>query len=339
MFWYGNTVKYVLNCPCYNGILEINGRKFNILPKVVSDAVYNKAQMYLARNTRNKGNLRGRTNNIFGQITRCKHCGGRVKAVIAGKHSYMYCCTQALLKGCKHKNKMLNAKYVELGFFRKFIGIRSSSLLKGDNREVALKEQIEGCKAKLDTLEKAIGNLYDLVEQGDKEAEKRINERRVQKANAEAEIKVLQAKLVEAGQVDDQYKTITHLLSGVARFDNGKVSNRAEVLSKVYEAPQPLSIMEVLKDTETRKKMSLIIPTLFSKLVFDCLKNEIEVFDKADKMIGVYSPRDIQDKLKEAKNTKTPKYKLEFDNSGIMEDKIISIVESSRTIREAAMVK
>jgi len=295
--WYGNTVKYILICECYCGVLSINGNKFNILPKVVSNSVFDKAQMLMARNTTRKGNLTGRTNNIFGSITHCKHCGARVKANRAGKHSYMYCCTNALLKACKHKNTMLNARYVESGFFDTFFGSKASSILRNDNRNIALKEQIEVCKAKLDRLNKAIDNLYDMAEQGDEIAKKRIDERKNERFTVENEMTVLKGQIVEDNQYDENIMSLKGLIDGKLitwkGIETKPLKLKATALGKklglsditIYKTP----IEKALADNAARKKMSLILPSIISRVEFDCPNASVEAFNKDGKSMGTYS--------------------------------------------------
>ncbi|MDR3458299.1 MAG: recombinase family protein [Verrucomicrobiae bacterium] len=286
--WHGNTVKYILTCPCYNKVLEINGERYNILDEVVSDEVFAKTQMLLARNKTNKGKLNGRTNNIFGQVVFCKHCGGRIKSAKAGKYSYMYCCKNSLEGGCKNKdggtnkNVMLNARYVEYGFFKLVFGDRAHGLMRGDDRNLMLKEQIEGLKSQIADLDSRIENLWDDKERGDKEASRRIAIRRAEKDNAENQIRILKAQLTEDGQFDSNVNVIYNMVT----------------LEDIWFSKKKMvPIFDILNDDEKRKRISMIMPTLFSKITFDCAANKVEVFNKDGSLKVSFSPKAFEKEL------------------------------------------
>jgi DNA invertase Pin-like site-specific DNA recombinase len=300
--WYGNNVKVILTNDCYNGILNLNGHKFDILPKIVSDEVWQKTQMLVVRNRGKRGKFSGRANNLFEGISFCKNCGGRIKNAVTNRKYkyYSYCCKPSTFGGCKddngilHRNVMLNARQVEYGFFKTFFGKGAHSLVKDGNRNIELKEQIEVCKAKLEALGKAIGNLYDLVEQGDKEATRRIAQRQTDKDKVQDEIKILQAQLTEDGEFESQVATIYNMVT----MEDIWVSKK-----------QLVPINDIIANNDNRKKITMILPTLLSKITFDCPSNCIEVFRKDGKSLGSYCLRDFKDEIKNSfatKNNSTP---------------------------------
>ena len=288
--WYGNNVKVILTNDCYNGVLNLNGNKYNILPKIVTDEVWQKTQMLVVRNRGKKGKFTGRANNLFEGISFCKNCGGRIKNAVTNRKYkyYSYCCKPSTFGGCKddsgilHKNVMLNARQVEYGFFKTYFGKGAHGLVKDSNRNIDLKERIEGCKAKLEALGKAIGNLYDLVEQGDKEAARRIAQRQTDKDKVQAEIILLQAQLTEDGEFESQVATIYNMVT----MEDIWVSKK-----------QLVPISDIVADNDNRKKITMILPTLLSKITFDCPKNRIEAFDKEGMSLGSYSPRDFKEEI------------------------------------------
>ncbi len=174
---------------------------------------------------------------------------------------------------------MLNADKVEYGFIKLMFDC-GHNLLRKENHNLALMEQIEGCKAKIERLNTAIENLYNLVEQGDKEAANRISKRKDELLTTQNELAVLNGKLVEDSLVDTQFKMLKDLLKDV------KIENKAQFLKQYgHFKPAP----DLSDGTKNRKQISMILPTLFSKVEFDCINGKVEAFNKVGKSVGKYS--------------------------------------------------
>ena len=72
--WTETTLKKILCNTSYNGVLTVKGETLKgLIPKIVSDETFNKAQMLLARFSTRRGNLQNtRVNNLFVGISKCK---------------------------------------------------------------------------------------------------------------------------------------------------------------------------------------------------------------------------------------------------------------------------
>lgn len=287
--WLETSIKKILLNESYAGVLNVKGHRLTCIPRVVKQSVFDKAQILLRRFPKRHGNhSMGRVNTLFSGIAICKYCNGSINVNISpakkegGKVSYCYRCKNAKLKTCDAK-KFLSADMVELAFFDKFFGGTPTTALIGENKET--QEKLEILNAKLTKVKQAIENLYDMAEGGDSTAKDRIAKRRIELGAIESEIKVLKSTMSEDVALPSAIQAIDDLM--------GSPEGKQAILDYFPK------MKAALADNEIRKKLLLMLPTVFSKVVFDVINKELEVFNKQGQSLGRIDITGIKEAMKE----------------------------------------
>lgn len=256
--WLETSIKAFLQNESYAGVLHLQGHRITCIPAVISKQTFDKTQLLIQRNTYRRGKTSGRANNLFNGISICKHCGGTVHVAESKTprgDNYYYRCKQARLKHCSH-GKYLNADIVEHLFFLMYFG-GSPEYIVADSAQIAVK--IDAANAKIERLNKAISNLYDMAEAGDAEAKDRITKRKIEKAEAEQELLLLKGQTVEHQRLPSMLEEVIKLT--VHGKDTGDWANM---------------LMEKLADNNTRLRLRSILPSIFEKVVFDTTAQTVE---------------------------------------------------------------
>ncbi len=123
-----------------------------------------------------------------------------------------------------------------------------------------------------------------MAETGDTEAKKRIALRQAEMEQSKDSIKVLEAQLTEDSQFEDNAKSIVEMVKGFTILKWGSYTPK----------DLPMTVNDMLADDVNRKRIAQILPTLFSKVTFDCQNNVIEAFSKEGVSMGSYSPLEIR---------------------------------------------
>ena len=264
--WMEVSIKNILKNESYAGVLNVKGNRITCIPKVVSHAEFDKAQLLLRRYSMRRGKTSGRVNNLFNGLAVCKSCGGTVNVNVCpprkpgNKTVYMYRCKNARLGVCKD-HKMLHADVVEY-MFMTFCFMGDTSLVKADTTETL--HRIQAAKNKVEKIKAAISNLYDLVENGDTDAKDRVTKRKLELAEAEGELTVLKGQSVEQAALPAAFETV-----------------RAEIIdgqkTKVWDNSK---LLPKLQDNEIRLKIRANLPAIFEKVVFDPTDRTLEPVPK-----------------------------------------------------------
>jgi DNA invertase Pin-like site-specific DNA recombinase len=260
--WLETTVKQMLKNEAYAGVLRIKGHTIKI-PSVVSKDVFDKTQLLLQRYANRKGNYSGRVNNLFNGIAVCKHCGGIIDVTMTPSKAnptiitYRYRCNNSRYHYCDHKIR-LNAAVVEHLFFLLYFG-GSPEQITMDSKQFAV--QIDAVNSKINRLNNAIANLYDMAEAGDTEAKDRITARKIEKAEAEQELVLLKGQSVEQEHLPSMMEEVIKMTA------RGKSVDWTE---------WNIALMDKLADNNTRLRLRSILPSIFEKVVFDTTARTVE---------------------------------------------------------------
>jgi DNA invertase Pin-like site-specific DNA recombinase len=285
--WLEVSVKKIIRNEAYAGVATIKGNRYECYKGIISKEQFNKAQMLVARFTARAGNQSGdkvRINNLFCGMAICEDCNGKLavsvspprqpKMIMTGKHkgemsrpkagtTFAFRCLNRKLDLCE-TTRMRNTLDIESFFCSEFLHgtgdtltVKSSLELK--NKQAALIQRIEQCNT-------AIGNLFDMVEQGDKEAKDRIEKRRTDKHQYENELRTVTAELAEAGEIPSMMDKIDELLGTPEA--KGAINNFFPTIRKN------------LTDQTWRRELSLVLPTFMSKIVINLNTNEFYVIKK-----------------------------------------------------------
>jgi DNA invertase Pin-like site-specific DNA recombinase len=297
--WLETSVTKILRNESYAGVLEVKGKRFTCIPKVVGREAFDRAQMLLQRFSQRHGNYsRGRVNNLFRDLGICAHCGGTITVSVAppkkegNKTCYQYRCQGKRLKAnedaeCKH-GRMLNAEVVECLFFEHYFGGSPENILVGKNTE--LKSKLAALQSRVEELDKKISNLYDLAEEGDTEAKTRIAERKEEKAAAQREIGFLKGSMVEQEEMPSAMDEIDSLMPWTKEY--------GRALNEFYP-----KLKKALSDNETRKKLVHALPLIFSKVRFDTVERTLQPITKEGKEMVAVDLDSINLKLDYEKRT------------------------------------
>ncbi|MCX6885545.1 MAG: recombinase family protein [Verrucomicrobia bacterium] len=309
--WCQPTIRHIIRTEAYAGTVTVKGEKYTCIPKVISREDFDIVQLLIKRNTRRAGKISGRPNNLFSTIGTCKHCGGAVKVhasinkkrrLLGKSPAYTYSCKNKHLGACTAKCKMIKSQVVELSFFNAYFGGNPENLIKEESIETL--EKIQAKENRIETLNKSIVNLYDLVEEGDDTAKNRIKERKQEKQTLESEITILRGDMSLVKSIKNKLSIIWELLG----IDDPNISepNIKETLGiddKDYIGTNIKEVMNIidkdilgtnmrtnksnksnleakLSDWNLRKKIQNILPSLFSKLVFDFNNQTLQAIDK-----------------------------------------------------------
>jgi DNA invertase Pin-like site-specific DNA recombinase len=257
--WVEAGVKHILRNATYSGVLKAKGHIIDC-PPVVSKEIFDKTQLLLDRFKQRKGKTSGRVNNIFSSLSACAHCGGKVAVhsrMKRGKLSLYFHCKNARVGNCNDKT-MLNANVVEHLFFMIYFGGSPEHITEDPNQ---LNLKIDAVNAKIERLTKAIDGLYDMAEEGDKEAKDRITARRIQKAEAEQELVLLKGQSVEQ----------EHLPSMMEELIKMTIQGKS-----VDWTEWNIALMDKLADDNIRLCLRSILPSIFEKVVFDTTARTVE---------------------------------------------------------------
>lgn len=261
--WLETSVTKVLKNESYAGVLIVKNHKITCIPSVVSRETFDKAQLLLQRYSNRSGKTSGRVNNLFNGLSICKHCEGTVNVSVSpakrpgNKTARFFRCKNARLKQCNH-HKMLNVEIVEHLFFMMYFG-GSPEHIAADSNQLNVK--IDAVNAKIERLTKAINGLYDMAEEGDKEAKDRIAARRIEKAEAEQELVLLK------GQTAEQ----EHLPSMMEEVIKMTVQGKS-----VDWTEWNIALMDKLADDNIRLRLRSILPSIFEKVIFDTTARTVE---------------------------------------------------------------
>ena len=282
--WMETSIKKILKNESYAGVLVVKGQRFTCIPQIVERDLFDKVQLLLQRHSTRHGKLNGRINNLFAGIGVCKYCGGTINVNVsrtktaARTQQHFYRCKNARLHMCPQPHKMLNAKVVELSFFGEYMGGSPETQFGSKNNEI--KTQIESTISRIEQTTTAISNLYDMVESGDVEAKRRIGMRQIEKQRLEQELMVLRGSLVETNNLPTLLDEIAKVMDFPATKD---IKKAAELVRQFYP-----KLQAKLSDNAFRKTLVGLLPTIYSKVVFDCInKTMIPILKDGTKMNGI----------------------------------------------------
>jgi len=267
--WNANSLTHILTNESYAGVLKVKGKRIDCIPKIISRETFDKTQMLLQRFASRRGKSSERKNNLLATIGICKHCKQAIevhpsKPKNKTRKLYLaYRCRGRRNGTCQHRHT-IPARIVELVLFGEYFGGSPENLFGKENTE--LKEKLETLNTKLNRLDTAISNLFDMVEQGDKDAKERIKLRRREKEETENEIAITKASITE----DSELPTAIQTLDSILEWD--KYADAVHNFNDVLEAK--------LADFETRKKLVSVLPLIFSKVELDTTARTIQPFKK-----------------------------------------------------------
>lgn len=263
--WLETSIKKILLNESYAGVLRVKGHKITCIPVIVHHDIFDKAQVLLQRFAKRSGNVSsGRVNNVFNGLAVCKHCWGTVNVSVSppkkegNKTCYSFRCKNAHMKQCEC-HKMLNADAAELSFFSVYFGGSPEHALASNSKDITIK--VEAVETRIKKLNASIANLYDMAEEGDTEAKDRIAKRRIEKAEAEQELILLKGQVVERDNLPSMYDELQTLVGNQKQLG--------------YDAFFPM-LKEKLSDNDTRLRLRTLLPSIFSKVVFDLSGRTIE---------------------------------------------------------------
>ncbi|MCL4177298.1 MAG: recombinase family protein [Verrucomicrobia bacterium] len=263
--WHETTIARILANEAYAGVITINGQRFDILPPVVSKETFEKVQNMIIRN----GNRHGHTseeyrcNNLFTGIGHCT-CGATLKVskteTSKDKVAYYYRCQGSMVGSCQH-NEGFRADLFEATFFANYFG-NPDHLLTKESMEI--KERISALETRIQNHAKAMGNLLDLVEAGDKDAKTRYNARKLEKETAERELMLAKSQHSQQRDMPTAMKAVADL------FKAGFI--------KMPTLPEHTlkKIQSVLGDNEQRRAIAKALPNVFGGVIFDFGKRTIQ---------------------------------------------------------------
>lgn len=269
--WNETTIRNILRNETYAGVATIKGNRITCFKGVVSKEQFEKAQLLLERNSNRHGKTgeNSRINNLFKNVAVCL-CGGKliVKAIMPfgkkrKKASYSFYCRNARSGICDIRS-MWNVTPIEMFFFSEFLNGDGSQLLsKGDND---LKFKRDSLIQRIEQKETAISNLYDMAEQGDETARNRIAERRAEKVQLEKELRQIKGSIAES----DYIPTLSDRLDDLIGKDGFKAARDSYFPT----------IRAKLSDNETRRELSVMLPSMIKQLVVNLKDNEFYAVKK-----------------------------------------------------------
>jgi hypothetical protein len=170
---------------------------------------------------------------------------------------------------------------VEPFFFDGMFGGSPENHLHGSAAQ--LNTKVEALNVKIEKCREAISNLYDMAEAGDDEAKSRIAKRKREKAELEKELAVIKGTVVENARIpsmlDDMLKDLD-LKKWTKKNDDAYL----EYLTKLEEK---------LNDHELRRKISLLTPSIFEAVEFDCEAGTVRPIPRKDHPWGRMLPSSL----------------------------------------------
>ena len=263
--WLETSIAKILKNEAYAGTAHIKGHTIKCFKGVISSEQFARTQNLIARWSKRYGKQgdKIRVNNLFKDIMVCAHCGGklRVNCTLPKKEGlqtcYSYQCRNAKVKTCGIK-KMVNATNVELFFFSEFLGGDGSQLKSKSNGE--LQQKKESVTYKIEQAEKAISNLYDMVENGDTEAKNRIAKRKEEKEALQAELQAIKGAMAEADYIPTMIDRLDEVI--------GKPSEFKSMVNTYYP-----TLRAKLSDNNVRRELAVILPSFVKKITVDMEEN------------------------------------------------------------------
>ena len=183
---------------------------------------------------------------------------------------YSYRCKNGRFKNCKGST-MLPARYVEPFFFDGMFGGSPENHFHTSVEQLHTK--VEALNVKIEKCAQAIANLYDLAEEGDPEAKSRIVKRKREKSELEKELAVIKGTVVENARIPSMLDELAKLMNLEKKHPKKGTDSYVDYLKQLEDK---------LNDNELRRKISLLTPSMFEAVIFDCEAGTVQPLPKKE---------------------------------------------------------
>jgi hypothetical protein len=293
--WYDNSISKLLKSRTLLG--EYKGVK-NYAPQVIPESDFNKIQVLLKQNLRNRGQ-RGNFVNIFRGVCFCSQCGksmevaNRYKDYPTGRifktpYRYLRCSNHGSKKKCPNRS-LFPLTNMEGEFFIHFICKTPTHLVSGDdNKELTeLNGKMAVKQIKVNNLSKEISNLIKMSR-----GQEDIEELRIELAFLNKEREAVKTELdnltLHISRVQDSPNTFTDLKKLFGPTYNPTIKEAKDGIP-IFERDETdtviENIMESLKDNTTREQIRVMLPALLGKITVDTVSRKFFVFNRVGKMV------------------------------------------------------
>jgi DNA invertase Pin-like site-specific DNA recombinase len=279
--WREVTIKQILRNESYSGVCVPRKNpemKITCFPHIVSKEIFDKAQLLLQRYKNRHGNtsIHTRTNNIFPKLVKCSVCQGNLTVSMTNtkdgrkRPSYQYNCINHKYDKCTVKQRR-SVRPFEVLIMSAFAGGDGSNMTDRGN------SQIQGIEKRINEINKAMENLYDLAEQGDNMAIERIGKRKQELLKLEGELRLLIAE-------NRDFATMPSLIEEIASIFGNKNDDENTRLVKGNEAMKNFfyTTWQRLQNNELRRKLYNITPSLIDNIQVDLINNRYNVVKKGE---------------------------------------------------------
>ena len=280
--WKEVTLKQILRNESYAGVCVPKKNpemRITCFPNIVTKEVFDKAQVLIQRYKTRHGNtgIHTRTNNLFPQLIKCSICGGNLTVSMTNtkdgrkRPSYQYHCLNHKYDKCTVRQRR-SVRPFEVLIMSAIAGGAGESLShNGKGNEVLAIEK------RINDIKRAMDNLYDLAEQGDKVAIERIGRRKQELLKLEGELRLVIAE-------NKDFASMPSLIEEIAGMFDNKEMDELTRLNKGGEAMKNyfFTTWQRLQENDLRKRLYNITPSIIDNIQVDLTKNRYNVVKKGE---------------------------------------------------------